>query len=267
MSNVFNDQVVFNNGTQTYGNSSVSGDLEVAGTIRGGFIELPPGEAFSLDETLRSGNTSGIGLSVGISTISSLQSTEISVGVATITTVAITTAYVTNLRGVGIGTSTQIPAGNKIIGISSGSIYAPGTILQTEFGSTTSQVVNTTTRTYQVIHSLTLTSINSNSRYFITGYAHGYSASAGARSNLGFSVTIGGVTTRIEGVDGANGDSWGTSATNGAQYNRSTVWTSTSPAGTIMTFNLLGAGYDFAPTWNLSTYGHKSTLTVMEIAV
>ena len=34
MSNVFNEQVVFNNGTQTYGNSSVSGDLEVAGNIK-----------------------------------------------------------------------------------------------------------------------------------------------------------------------------------------------------------------------------------------
>lgn len=33
MSNVFNDQVLFNNGTQTYGNSSVSGDLEVAGDL------------------------------------------------------------------------------------------------------------------------------------------------------------------------------------------------------------------------------------------
>jgi microcystin-dependent protein len=31
MSNVFNDQVVFNNGTQTYGNSSVSGDSEILG--------------------------------------------------------------------------------------------------------------------------------------------------------------------------------------------------------------------------------------------
>ena len=84
MSNTFNEQVLFNNGTQTFGNASVSGDLEVTGTIRGGLIELPPGEAFSLDETLRSGNTSGIGLSVGISTINSLQSTEISVGVATV---------------------------------------------------------------------------------------------------------------------------------------------------------------------------------------
>jgi hypothetical protein len=168
MSNVFNDQVLFNNGTQTFGNASVSGDLEVAGTIRGGLIELPPGEAFSLDETLRSGNTSGIGLSIGISTINSLQSTEISVGVATITTslttsatitsagiasagitsatiasatissagittTGIATAYVTNLQGVGAGTSVRIPTGNSLVGLDVGSIYAPGMIVQTVY--------------------------------------------------------------------------------------------------------------------------------------
>jgi hypothetical protein len=173
MSNVFNDQVVFNNGTQTYGNSSVSGDLEVAGTIRGGFIELPSGEAFSLDETLRSGNVSGIGISVGISTFTSINTSGISVGIATITTslttsatitsagiasagitsatiasatitsatitsagittTGITTAYVTNLRGVGTGTSVRIPTGNSLVGLDVGSIYAPGMIVQTVY--------------------------------------------------------------------------------------------------------------------------------------
>jgi hypothetical protein len=168
MSNVFNEQVVFNNGTQTYGNSSVSGDLEVVGTIRGGFIELPSGEAFSLDETLKSGNVSGIGISVGISTFSSINTSGISVGIATITTslttsatitsagiasagitsatiasatiasagittTGITTAYVTNLQGVGTGTSVRIPTGNSLVGLDVGSIYAPGMIVQTVY--------------------------------------------------------------------------------------------------------------------------------------
>jgi hypothetical protein len=34
VSNVFNDQVIFNNGTQTFGNASVSGNLEVSGNIK-----------------------------------------------------------------------------------------------------------------------------------------------------------------------------------------------------------------------------------------
>ena len=33
MSNTFNEQVLFNNGTQTFGNASVSGDLEVTGIV------------------------------------------------------------------------------------------------------------------------------------------------------------------------------------------------------------------------------------------
>lgn len=152
MSKVFNEQVIFNDSTQTYGNSSVSGDLNVTGTIRGGLIELPPGEAFSLDETLRSGNTSGIGLSVGFSTFRNIDVIgNISIsGVSTITgntnltllnsptiagvnTLGVATAYITNLQGVGIGTSVRVPTDNKLVGLDVGSIYAPGMIVQTVY--------------------------------------------------------------------------------------------------------------------------------------
>jgi hypothetical protein len=137
MSNVFNDQVLFNNGTQTFGNASVSGNLEVAGTIRGGFIELPPGEAFSLDETLRSGNTSGIGLSVGISTINSLQSTGISVGVATVNSLqstgisvgvaTVNSAIINNqLRVSGVSTFSSSGIGTVTVGIGTTALLVDG---------------------------------------------------------------------------------------------------------------------------------------------
>lgn len=146
MSNVFNNQVIFNDGTQTYGNAFVSGDLTVDGTIRGGLIELPPGEAFSLDETLASGNVSGIGISVGFSTFKNLDVTGNAtiVGdtnltllnsptIAGVNTLGVATAYITNLQGVGIGTSVRVPTNNKLVGLDVGSIYAPGMIVQTVY--------------------------------------------------------------------------------------------------------------------------------------
>ena len=88
-----------------------------------------------------------------------------------------------------------------------------------------------------------------------------------------FPVTIAGTTTRISGVDGSSGDSWGTNAypvstsSSGAIYTRSAVYTSTAAAGTSMTFNILGTAYDQTATiWNYSGYGHKSTITVMEVS-
>jgi hypothetical protein len=47
-----------------------------------------------------------------------------------ISTAGITTAYVTNLAGVGIGTSIQVASGSKIVGLSTGSIAYPGAVLQ-----------------------------------------------------------------------------------------------------------------------------------------
>ena len=118
------------------------------------------------------------------------------------------------------------------------------------------------------------------------GYAHAWSPTVQSRCNIGFSVTIGsssanpvllpgGVTTltyRIAGVDGNTGDSWGTSTNGiGATYARQSVWDPsaagiTVPAGTTMTFNLLGASWDVLPNWNWQTFQHRNALTVQEIA-
>ena len=145
-----------------------------------------------------------------------------------------------------------------------------GTIIKVSYGEGTTQVTTTAAQTYTLIHSVSHIAAAANSRYFLTGYSHAYNAITGTRTNLGFSVTIGGVTTRIEGVDGVpnpGGDSWGTAAYPGAQLNRSTVYTSTATPGTVLTFNLLGASYENIDTiFNYSGYGHQSTLTIMEIA-
>lgn len=105
MAQPFNEEVFFNNGSQTYGNAFISGDLTVDGTIRGGIIELPPGEAFSLDEILESGNTSGIGLSVGFSTFRNLNVTG--------------NAIISGILTVGTSSLTFDGVGNKITGLSS----------------------------------------------------------------------------------------------------------------------------------------------------
>jgi hypothetical protein len=147
--------------------------------------------------------------------------------------------------------------GGKVI------LPSTGSILQVAYDESTTQVTSSGT-TYAVIHSVTLTSVATNSRYFLTGYCHGYSGTSGRRANLGFSVTINGTTTRIYGVDST--DNWGTPAYPGGQYNRSGVYTSTAAAGTSLTFNLLAGGYDGAVSFNYSGYSHKSTITVMEIS-
>lgn len=155
-----------------------------------------------------------------------------------------------------------------------GKIILPstGSILQVAYADSTTQVTNSAVRTYEIIHSVTLTSVAANSRYFIDGYAHGYNQTQGARGNIGFSVTISGTTTRISGVDGTSGDSWGThlrpdGSLSGVVYARSAVYTSTAAAGTSMTFNLLGTSYDASTSiFNYSGYSHKSTITVMEIS-
>ena len=143
----------------------------------------------------------------------------------------------------------------------------PGTIIGVSYGEGTTQVTTTAAQTYTLIHSVSHIAAAANSRYFLTGYSHAYNATDPTRTNIGFSVTIGGTTTRIEGVDGSSGDSWGTNSVSGSQFNRSTVYTSTAAAGTVLTFNLLGAGFDNTSTiFNYSGYSHQSALTIMEIA-
>jgi len=65
MSNTFNEQVLFNNGTQTFGNASVSGNLEVGGNIDGDVTGNLTGDV--------TGNLTGNINSSGISIINQLE--------------------------------------------------------------------------------------------------------------------------------------------------------------------------------------------------
>lgn len=145
-------------------------------------------------------------------------------------------------------------------------LNSTGSILQTVFNENNTYTFNSAIRIYESIVSVTLTSVKANSRYFMTGYSHGYSSTSNSRGNLGFAVQSGASTTRLAGVDGEYGDSWGTLAYPGGQYNRSFVYYSSVAAGTNLTFYLLGAGYDSQIGWNFPGYGHKNCITVMEIS-
>lgn len=144
-------------------------------------------------------------------------------------------------------------------------LNSTGSVLQVAYTESIAPVTSSA-QIYTILQPLVVTATASNSRYILIGYSHAYSATASTRSNLGFSVTINNITTRIYGVDGASGDSWGTTTQNGCQLNRSGVYTSSAPAGTTLIFNLLGTSYENSTTFNLTGYGHKLTFTVLEIS-
>ena len=170
----------------------------------------------------------------------------------------------------------QTVAGKTILG-------STGSILQVVYEENTSQFIVNVIRSYQVYYSVNVTAIADNSKYVLNGFFTGFiiipegSPTNYARSNIGYSVTISGSTTRILGVDGVNGDSWsvasgsrdatGAIGVAGAIHNRQIVYTSTAPAGTLLTFNLLAACYDYQPlNLTLTGYGQKSGFTIMEVS-
>ena len=147
--------------------------------------------------------------------------------------------------------------------------------LQVVSGESTTQISSTNIQNYNNLNnSVSLTTVGENSSFFITGYAEVAVALVNttpfARCNIGFSVTNGSTTTRISGVDGVYGDSWGSNAApQGTTLNRSTLWTPNTQlnSGVTLTFNLLGAQYDVGNIfWNNEPYGHNNTITVMEFA-
>jgi len=146
-------------------------------------------------------------------------------------------------------------------------LNSTGSILQVNYAEYTPQVSFTTIRSYEVFYSQTITASASNSHYLLIGNTHAYSATTSLRGNIGYSVTISGVTTRISGVDGAGGDSWGNVLFPGTTMNRQVIYTSTASAGTSLTFNFLVGHFDAGTaTYNFAGYNHKSTFTVLEIS-
>ena len=164
----------------------------------------------------------------------------------------------------------QTVAGKTILG-------STGSVLQVGYEEFTQAVSKVTVQTYEILYSKSITATAANSRYLLIGNVHGYSQTGASattsRWNIGYSVTIGGATTRIIGTDGSNGDSWGNTifAPSPSLYaNRQAMYTSTASAGTTLTFNFLVSHYDTATmhyNWSTpSSYNHKSTFTIMEIS-
>ena len=144
-----------------------------------------------------------------------------------------------------------------------------GNVLQVAKDESTTEVSFTTIYTYYVLYSFNVTAAGDNSRYVFNTYQHAFhnAISFSSRANLGYSVTIDGTTTRLAGVDGANGDSWGSVAYPGTILNRHHVWDSSVPAGTVITVNVLGAIFDAGTcTFNTAGFGHKGICTVMEVS-
>lgn len=109
MSKVFNEEVFFNNGSQTYGNAFVSGDLTVDGNIGG-------------NVTSNSVNVSGV------ATITNISASLLTVG----TGVTIGSGIVTATNGFhsGIGTAVKVTTvGNRVfftvagVGVTSFQLY------------------------------------------------------------------------------------------------------------------------------------------------
>jgi hypothetical protein len=164
----------------------------------------------------------------------------------------------------------SLPAGN-LTGSVPASAMPVGSVLQIAKGESTTQVSFTTLYTYYTLYSFNVTAVGDNSRYVFNTYQHAYhnTSSFSSRANLGYSVTIGGTTTRLAGVDGTlSGDSWGPVAYPGAVFNRHHVWDSSVPAGTVITVNVLGATYDAGTIYfNYAGYSMKGLCTVTEVSV
>jgi hypothetical protein len=107
MSNVFNDQVVFNNGTQTYGNSSVSGDLEVAGNIDGNVTGNLTGNVTGNVTGNLTGNVDALGISTFTAGVNIGSGTSIFSPSSNILTLGINNSEKIRVTTTGIGIGTN----------------------------------------------------------------------------------------------------------------------------------------------------------------
>ena len=150
-------------------------------------------------------------------------------------------------------------------------LNSTGSILNVAYTEYTTAFANSVAGTYEIFYSLPITATASNSRYLLIGNAHSYNTTVNGRCNIGYSVTISGATTRIVGVDGTSGDSWGYPSNvglAGCYMNRQAIYTSSASVGTTLTFNFLVGCYEGVGqyNWQGPLYNHKSTFTVMEIS-
>jgi len=180
-------------------------------------------------------------------------------GISTIgvTTITATNANITQLTGVGAGTSIQIPSGSAIVGLDPGSIVAPGMIVQTVANTTTSEL-STSDSSYQDWFSVTMTPRYSNSDKIITVYA--------IRNVL----TSGGFEANYRISDGTNTtDRWrlynGDAANTYKSNNMSWYWEQSHTAGVAVTFTAQARDGNASGTVIWGDFGSTSYLVVQEI--
>lgn len=148
------------------------------------------------------------------------------------------------------------------------SLQPAGSVLQFANTSNNTQFSTSTQYTYFNLHSISVTAVGNNSRYFLQCFQQAYHSSTGGRGNVGWSVTVNGVTTRLTGTDGSSGDSWTQNVYPGVAMHRPFLYTSSVPAGTVLTFTLLGATFEAGTiTFNYAGYSMVGFLYVTEIAV
>jgi hypothetical protein len=168
-------------------------------------------------------------------------------------------------------------SGSGILSIPASNILSPADydyVIQTVSKTFYDETTTTASQTYVIPTNgtLAITSKLANSLFYVTVTAPMYSQSTNGL-NLGISRTIGGVTTRLLGTDGAAGDTWmgggnGT-ATVGQSYNveRNFLDTPAQPAGTVITYNMLFSRWTAGTAYlNYGIYTLGSTITVMELS-
>jgi hypothetical protein len=146
-------------------------------------------------------------------------------------------------------------------------------VIQTQFTSWTSVTTVNVTQSYQPLSggTITITSTYAGTKFLLMGHVNGYHPAQGG-VNIGFNRVLGGVTTRLLGVDGG-GDSWmaeGNGSGTNNSFNVPRHWLD-SPgvaANTSITYNVLGGNWNSANGavyYNYPGYTLTSMFTVMEI--
>jgi hypothetical protein len=162
-------------------------------------------------------------------------------------------------------------AGTGTIAVASGcAVQVSGYNAQTVYKVFNTLTTTATNQSYIPVTdgALSIVSRFANSRFLVTMQAQGY-ASGTTGCNIGISRTVGPVTTRLLGTDGASGDAWTGSGygTNSYNIKRSILDSPVVPAGTMITYNMLFSVWSGGTMFlNYAGYTGGSGITIMEIA-
>jgi hypothetical protein len=169
---------------------------------------------------------------------------------------------ITNMAGTG---GIVIPAGNTL--------KQEGLVVQTVQKVFNDSTSTATAQTYVTATNADLNIVTklANSRIYVLISGQGY-IDAGGGCNLGLQRTLGEVTTRLLGVDGAAGDTWmgAANAMNTAtswNINRTFFDTPAVAAGTTIQYRILLGRWSAGTVFlNYPAYTGGSSITLMEIA-